>query len=115
MSDPIHELINGRISMVEFSRGQIYADAPRSKRVYLSGSFNPVHDGHRTLLDAACAARTAHGGPSEGCFELSIGNADKGLLPEDEIMRRVRQFTSADLPVVVTQVGPRSDVPWKKY
>jgi hypothetical protein len=37
-------------------------------------------------------------------YELSIGNADKGLLPETEILRRVRQFQEAQLPVVVTQV-----------
>lgn len=39
----------------------------------------------------------------EGCFELSIGNADKGLLPLEEIKRRVAQFTQAGLPLVVTQ------------
>ena len=41
----------------------------------------------------------------EACFELSIGNADKGLLPLEEIKRRVAQFTSLGLPLVVTQVG----------
>jgi hypothetical protein len=41
----------------------------------------------------------------EACFELSIGNADKGLLPLEEIKRRVAQFTTLGLPLVVTQVG----------
>ena len=41
----------------------------------------------------------------EPCFELSIGNADKGLLPLEEIKRRVSQFTSSGLPLVVTQAG----------
>ncbi len=42
----------------------------------------------------------------EAAFELSIGNADKGLLPLEEIKRRVSQFTSAGIPLVLTQVGP---------
>ena len=41
----------------------------------------------------------------ECCFELSIGNADKGLLPLSEIQQRVAQFTAAALPLVITQVG----------
>lgn len=40
----------------------------------------------------------------EGCFELSIGNADKGMLPLLEVQRRVEQFVTARLPVVITQV-----------
>ncbi|KAL4856193.1 Zinc finger MYND domain-containing protein 10 [Chlorella vulgaris] len=39
----------------------------------------------------------------EGAFELSIGNADKGLLSLEEIKRRVSQFTASGLPLVVTQ------------
>jgi hypothetical protein len=41
---------------------------------------------------------------AEGCFELSIGNPDKGMLPLDEVRRRVEQFTDAGYPVVVVQV-----------
>jgi hypothetical protein len=44
----------------------------------------------------------------EGAFELSIGNADKGLLPLEEIKRRVSQFTSTGLPLVVTQARKNS-------
>ncbi len=52
-------------------------------------------------LQAACRLHP----DMEGCFELSIGNADKGLLPLEEIRRRVAQFTQTGLPLVVTQVG----------
>jgi hypothetical protein len=38
----------------------------------------------------------------EGCFELSAGNADKGLLPLEELRRRVALCTSAGLPLAVT-------------
>ena len=35
---------------------------------------------------------------------MSIGNADKGMLPIDEIKRRVQPFVEENLPLVLTQV-----------
>ena len=58
----------------------------------------------RGLLAAALAAK---GVDAEGCFELSVGNPDKGLMSLEEARRRVRQFVDARLPLVVTQVGRR--------
>lgn len=52
-------------------------------------------------LQAACRCKPG----LEGAFELSIGNADKGLLPLAEIQQRVAQFTAAGLPLVVTQAS----------
>ena len=43
-------------------------------------------------------------GPSEGCYEMSVGNADKGMLPFEEIKRRVQPFIEENLPIVLTQV-----------
>lgn len=53
------------------------------------------------MLKAACTkeARQQH-----GCFELSVGNPDKGVLPKDEVQRRIDQFIKAGIPLVVTQV-----------
>lgn len=44
-ADPLDELLGGRIRCVEYSGGQVIADCPRPNRVYLSGSFNPLHEG----------------------------------------------------------------------
>ncbi|EFN55865.1 hypothetical protein CHLNCDRAFT_31015 [Chlorella variabilis] len=46
----------------------------------------------------------------EPCFELSIGNADKGLLPLEEIKRRVSQFTSSGLPLVAPLFTQKADL-----
>lgn len=125
--DPISALLSGRASCVELGAGMpAVVDAPRGTgRVYLSGSFNPLHEGHVGLLEAAVAAaeaeaeaaearRESEGGaetttgtsappsssssplllPIEGAFELSVVNADKGSLTEEEVRRRVEQFSS---------------------
>ena len=126
----LRDLLNGRVQMLEFSGGNVFVDAPRAGRVYLPGSFNPLHGGHQDLLQvgvgvqggglgwvgawvaprcpprpppppAQAALRLRPG--AEGCFELSIGNADKGVLALEEVQRRVSQFVAAGLPLAVTQ------------
>jgi len=56
--DPLEALLAGDADAVEFSGGRVLVDAPRGGRVYLPGSFNPLHDGHR---------RAAHGVPHFFC------------------------------------------------
>ncbi|MEW5297071.1 MAG: hypothetical protein WDW36_000303 [Sanguina aurantia] len=99
--DPLSELLAGGVQCVEFVGSRAVVDAPRPRRVYLSGSFNPVHDGHKQLLAAAV---DACGEGVEGAFELSVGNADKASLSLEELSRRVAQFTSVGLPLLVTRL-----------
>ena len=54
----------------------------------LPGSFHPVHEGHWKL---AAAAERILGMPV--AFELSIANVDKPNLSEEEVRRRLAQFT----------------------
>ena len=99
----LRDMLNGKFKTLEFSGsgGLAVVDAPRPGRVYLPGSFNPLHTGHVDLLAAACRVNDVP--LTEGAFELSVGNADKGFLPLPEIERRVAQFVSAQRPVVVTK------------
>lgn len=99
VDDCIQHLIDGFVDTVEFSGGSVFLDAPRPNRMYLPGSFNPLHEGHKKLLHAA---ESKYPG-KEGAFELSIGNADKGLLSKSEIVCRVKQFISQGLPLVLTK------------
>ena len=47
-SEPLQALLDGKLRAVEFAGGHVVVDAPRRRRVYLPGSFNPLHDGHRS-------------------------------------------------------------------
>ncbi len=55
--------------------------------VLLSGSFNPLHEGHRGMATVAekVVGRTA-------VFELGVTNAEKPSLTEAEVRRRMAQF-----------------------
>lgn len=43
--DPLDALLAGEVRSVEYSGGRVFVDAPRPGRVYLPGSFNPLHEG----------------------------------------------------------------------
>jgi len=98
LGDPLEYLIRGDGDVVEFSPvascGSLVCTAvgvaPRPDScVVLPGSFNPLHDGHRSMLERAIAMRPRGSVP---VYELAVTNADKGTLPTAEVRRRVAQF-----------------------
>eukprot|EP00803_Ostreobium_quekettii_P002877 evm.model.scf_4242.1 EVM.evm.TU.scf_4242.1 scf_4242:2002-2793(+) len=95
--DPLERLLGQQIRCVEFCGSEVVVDAPRSHHVILPGSFNPLHKGHRSLLEVA---EQITGLP--GCFELAVQNPDKGTLSRSEVEGRLEQFVALGLPVVVT-------------
>lgn len=65
------------------------------KSLVFPGSFNPPHEGHVKLVQAALTESSCQ----VAWFELSITNADKPSLASDEIVRRIQHFlTLADMP-----------------
>ena len=77
---------NDQISLTE--------GADIQNRVILSGSFNPLHAGHRQLLDSAFAKAGPDAYSNGKCFELALKNADKGALQADDpqLLARIGQF-----------------------
>ncbi len=71
-----------------------YQDA--NPQVLLSGSFNPLHDGHISLADAAS---NYLGKPV--AFELSAHNVDKPALPHKTALARLAQF-AGHYPIYLT-------------
>ncbi|KAA8491081.1 putative nicotinamide mononucleotide adenylyltransferase [Porphyridium purpureum] len=66
----------------------------------MSGSYNPLHAGHRKLTEVT----TALLGGVHVAYELSVLNADKAALQDvQQIAQRIRQFSHNDLPLVLTR------------
>jgi nicotinic acid mononucleotide adenylyltransferase len=67
--------------------GSAWENADLELPALLPGSFNPKHEGHELLAEAA-AAQTGR----EVIYEISVVNVDKPPLDEDEVMKRLAQF-----------------------
>ena len=108
---PIAALLSGAITCVEYGPAAAtppIVDAPRGAgRLYLPGSFNPLHEGHVAGLASAVAAAAATSPPGlpppAPTYELSIVNADKGGLSAAAVRARVAQFTGVGATIVLTR------------
>ncbi len=83
----VRELQHGRITHFGITdHGQTLVQAAPPP-VLLSGSFNPLHDGHLKLATVASAMLGEN-----VAFELSVTNADKPPLPVKDALHRLAQF-----------------------
>nr|GEY62994.1 nucleotidylyl transferase superfamily protein [Tanacetum cinerariifolium] len=94
----LEQLINGKICFKVFPFSSGIQTASGERKVILSGSFNPLHDGHLKLLEVAMSLCT-DGYP---CFELSAINADKPPLTVAQVKDRVKQFEKAGKTVIIS-------------
>lgn len=62
--------------------------------ILFPGSFNPPHEGHVELVQAALEAS----GTKIPWFEMSVSNPDKASLSSSEILRRLSFFHTIDMP-----------------
>ena len=99
--EPLDELLAGDVRwVVRRPDGAMEAEG-EVPPVLLPGSFNPLHLGHREMMEAAIrAARGLHPEPVEGAFELSVTNVDKPQLEKEEILMRLAQFGPEDTVVL---------------
>ena len=94
--DAVGALAAGHVDAALVTADSAEADATVRGAV-VPGSFNPLHDGHRRLAEAASRILDA-----PVTFELSITNVDKPPLSEPEIRRRLAQFDDSE-SVAVTR------------
>ena len=84
---PVSELLAGTAAYVVVGKDGAAAAGTPTREALLSGSFDPLHDGHLKLAKAASDILGV-----EAAFELSVLNVDKPPLAEGEVRRRLRQF-----------------------
>ncbi|HRV92975.1 MAG TPA: hypothetical protein P5526_12500 [Anaerolineae bacterium] len=84
----LEQLLTGSVQSVTLSPpGRLSTDEPAVNGAIVSGSFNPLHQGHRQM--ARIAARKLD---RSIYFELPLLNADKPSLAPAEAIRRGAQF-----------------------
>jgi hypothetical protein len=91
-------LPQGSESVVLFDHGFGRSGSATSDMAILPGAFNPIHEGHRRLRQAAeqfLACRVL--------YELSVFNVDKPALAENEVASRLQRIE--DAPVLLTQAA----------
>ena len=95
-ADAVHLLLAEQVRTVTaHTDGRLTTDEPFSGAL-LSGSFNPLHCGHETLLRVAGKFLGMH-----AAYELPVVNADKPPLAPNEVERRLGQFRR--YPAILTR------------
>jgi hypothetical protein len=85
--DPVRKVAAGEIPLaIVQPDGDVITEAPRGAAV-LSGSFNPLHAGHKHLAEAARRKLGA-----EVIYEISVTNVDKPALQASTLRKRLVQF-----------------------
>lgn len=87
---------DGRLE-IDLEGNEVEVALSSQDRVLLSGSFNPLHSGHRHLL---AAAQRISG--REPALELSITNVDKAELGYGELIERVVPL-QGEFPLAITR------------
>ena len=86
--DALTSLEHQDVQWLRFNnRGEVNTGQKLSDQLLLSGSFNPVHDGHLQLVQLVAKRRE-----KDVCFELPLVNAAKATIDFEEAVQRARQF-----------------------
>ena len=89
------DLLNNRIKFYSYNDDLKNENYNLNNSLILSGSFNPLHEGHIELLKAS--SKEFKKNP---LFEISIKNVDKSEINFNDLMGRINQFKSLGKLVV---------------
>ncbi len=93
----IDRLYEEQIGAIVIGPDGVSTESVPDQPLVLAGSFNPLHDGHLAMLDAAqqMVNRQAY-------FEISIENVDKPRLAKSELQKRAAQISKTGGSLIVT-------------
>ncbi|KAI8539042.1 hypothetical protein RHMOL_Rhmol09G0150400 [Rhododendron molle] len=94
----LEQLLSGKICFKVYPFSTETPSSDTERKIILSGSFNPLHEGHVKLLEVAASIF----GDGYPCFELSAVNADKPPLTVSQIKDRVEQFEKVGKMVIIS-------------
>ncbi|WCJ24471.1 Nucleotidylyl transferase superfamily protein [Euphorbia peplus] len=94
----LEQLIDGQTCFKVYPFSSVTHAPNDERKIILSGSFNPLHEGHLKLLEVA----TSIYGNGYPCFEISAINADKPPLSVSQIKDRVKQFEKVGKTVIIS-------------
>ncbi|XP_028120733.1 uncharacterized protein LOC114318067 isoform X2 [Camellia sinensis] len=94
----LEQLISGEICFKVYPFSSETHTSDTERKIILSGSFNPLHEGHLKLLEVA----TSIFGDGYPCFEISAINADKPPLTVSQIKDSVKQFEKVGKTVIIS-------------
>tara|TARA_B100000941_G_C28472730_1_gene537353 strand:+ start:620 stop:1207 length:588 start_codon:yes stop_codon:yes gene_type:complete len=83
------DLTNNKIKFYSYDKGQENTNYALDGSLILSGSFNPLHNGHINLLKASSKEYN-----KIPLYEISITNVDKSRIIFDDLLKRISQFKS---------------------
>ena len=89
------DLLNNRIKFYSYNDDIKNENYNLNDSLILSGSFNPLHEGHIELLKASSKEFK-----KKPLFEISIKNVDKSEINFNDLMDRINQFKSLGKLVV---------------
>lgn len=84
-----NNLINKKIKYLSLDENSKKIDLNLNNSIILSGSFNPLHKGHKELLIASEKEYKI-----KPLFEISISNVDKKEINFIDLTKRIEQFKS---------------------
>ncbi len=95
VANPARKLLAGQADYFSLGADGWIDDGPNGAAI-LSGAFNPLHQGHTALAEAASDLLGL-----KVIFELTAVNADKPPMAEGELLRRLLQFAGR-YPILVS-------------